>query len=60
MLGGQPEARHQYTIADGNEYVVVDCETETHVIEVGLDKRSSLDSVQQAEFFAWVPGSFRW
>jgi predicted RecB family endonuclease len=60
MLGGQSEVRHHYPIADGNEYVneyvVVDCETETHVIEVGLDKRSSLDSVQQAEFFAWVTG----
>lgn len=56
MLGGQHEVRHHYNIAQGDEYVVVDCETDTHVIEVGLDKRSSLDSIQQAEFFAWVTG----
>lgn len=29
----------------------VDCETESEVIEAGLDKRSSLDSLQQAIFF---------
>lgn len=56
MLGGQPEVRHTYVIDHGEHHVRVDCETETHVIEVGMDKRSSLDSVQQAEFFAWVSG----
>lgn len=56
MLGGEPEVRHSYEIADGARYVRLDCETETHAIEVGLDKRSSLDSVQQAEFAAWLAG----
>ena len=32
----------------------VDCETGTMVYEGGLDKRSSLDSVQQALFFSHV------
>ena len=54
MLNGEPEVRHHYAIDAGDFYVRVDCETETHVIELGLDKRSSLDSVQQAEFFAWL------
>lgn len=56
MLGGEPEVRHSYTIAEGDRYVRLDCETETHAIEVGLDKRSSLDSVQQAEFAGWLAG----
>ena len=34
----------------------VDCETGTLVYEGGLDKRSSLDSVQQALFFSHVTG----
>lgn len=56
MLSGEPEVRRHYTIDQGSHYVRVDCETATHVIEVGLDKRSSLDSVQQAEFFGWITG----
>ena len=34
----------------------VDCETDTTVWEVGLDKRRSLDSIQQALFYASVSG----
>ena len=34
----------------------VDCETSTEVIEAGLDKRSSLDSLQQALFFKHLTG----
>lgn len=56
MLGGEPEVRHTYTIDDGKYHVRLDCETDTHAIEVGLDKRSSLDSVQQAEFAGWLAG----
>ena len=33
-----------------------DCETEETVYEGGLDKRSSLDSVQQALFLAYLTG----
>ena len=40
----------------GASYVVVDCETANMVWEGGLDKRSSLDSIQQALFFATLTG----
>ena len=40
----------------GQSYVRVDCETGEMVYEGGLDKRSSLDSVQQALFFAHLTG----
>ena len=56
-IGGQTEVRHDYTTDAGeNGYVIVDCETDTEVIEGGLDKRSSLDSIQQALFFAFLTG----
>ena len=47
-IGGVEEVRHSYL----HTYIKVDCETTTEVIEAGLDKRSSLDSIQQALFFA--------
>ena len=50
-VGGVIETRHTYTYEDGSSYVKVDCETDTTVYEGGLDKRSSLDSLQQALFF---------
>ena len=37
-------------------YVIADCVTDTHVWEGGLDKRSSLDSVQQVLFFGHITG----
>ena len=37
-------------------YVKVDCETADTVYEGGLDKRSSLDSIQQALFFSHLTG----
>ena len=37
-------------------HVKVDCETSTTVYEGGLDKRSSLDSLQQALFFSVLTG----
>ena len=56
-LGGERETRHGYTYGDGQEgYVVVDCETESFVIEGGLDRRSSLDSLQQALFASVLTG----
>lgn len=48
ILNGETETRHNYKLG----YIKVDCETSTHVIEAGLDKRSSLDSIQQAVFAA--------
>lgn len=56
QVGGQREVRRDYDYPTGSAYVVVDCETKDRVYEGGLDKRSSLDSVQQALFFAHVTG----
>ena len=55
-VGGQREVRHTYTFPTGESYVLVDCETEDTVYEGGLDKRSSLDSIQQVLFFAFLTG----
>ena len=55
-VNGETATRHGYTSAGGRGYVEVDCETGTLVYEGGLDKRSSLDSVQQALFFSHVTG----
>ena len=54
-VGGMTETRHTYTY-DGGSYVKVDCEIDTMVYEGGLDKRSSLDSLQQALFFSALTG----
>jgi len=55
-IGGQTETRHFYTYAGGRSHISVDCETANMVYEGGLDKRSSLDSVQQALFAGYVTG----
>ena len=55
-VGGETETRHYYTYAGGRSFIQVDCETATHVYEGGLDKRSSLDSVQQALFAGYITG----
>ena len=55
-VGGQREVRHTYTFPTGESYVLVDCETADTVYEGGLDKRSSLDSIQQVLFFAFLTG----
>ena len=56
-VGGEQETRHEYTYGAGKTgYVLVDCETDTQVWEGGLDRRSSLDSVQQALFFRHLTG----
>ena len=51
-IGGVEEVRHNYE----HGYIRSDCETTTHVIEAGLDKRSSLDSIQQAVFAHTLTG----
>lgn len=57
FLGGTPEQRIEYRIADGAHHIRADCITDDHAIEVGLDgRRSSLDSVQQALFAAELTG----
>ena len=51
-VGGVTEVRHDYD----HGYIRTDCETTEHVIEAGLDKRSSLDSIQQAVFASTLTG----
>ena len=54
FYGGATEVGHAYEMADASHTIRVDCESETEVVEVGLDRRSSLDSVQQALFASLV------
>ena len=57
LMNGNAEVRHDYVAAGRDHFIRVDCETDTHVIEVGFDtKRSSYDSVHQAQFAAHLTG----
>lgn len=57
-LGGRREVRLNYNVPSTNQrsYVIIDIETSDYVIEGGLDKRSSLDSIQQAVFASTLTG----
>lgn len=55
LNGGETEVRHTFPNLDQPRSVRVDCETPTHVIEIGLDGTpSSRDSVHQAVFAAFL------
>ena len=57
ILGGEAETRHDFTAVGNPHHIRVDCETESHVVEVGFDgTRSSLDSIHQALFAANLTG----
>ncbi|WP_176440994.1 hypothetical protein [Oceanicola sp. 22II-s10i] len=57
LLQGQVEVRHDYVAAGQDRHIRVDCETATHVVEVGFDgQRSSYDSIHQALFAAELTG----
>ncbi|SFG80557.1 hypothetical protein SAMN04488020_10460 [Palleronia marisminoris] len=56
IFGGETEVSHAYSVGYDLHRIRVDCETDTAVYEVGLDKRSSLDSVQQAIFAGSLTG----
>ena len=57
LAGSEQETRQYFDVNGMSRHVRVDCETEAHVIEIGLDgKRSSRDSVHQALFFAHLTG----
>ena len=56
LLDGTSEERQPYSAGYDLTYVKVDCVTDTHVVEVGLDKRSSYDSLHQALFAAHLTG----
>ena len=51
-LKGKRETRHHYKYGNKRSFIKIDCETAGYVYEGGLDKRSSLDSIQQTIFFA--------
>ena len=57
-LSGRREVRLAYSLGESkaSNYVIIDIETDRYVIEGGLDKRSSLDSIQQALFAAVITG----
>lgn len=56
LLGGETEVAHPYNAGYDLHHIRVDCENPSHVMEMGLDRRSSLDSVQQALFAASLTG----
>lgn len=60
LLGGaEPETRHHFDVYghDRPRGIRVDCETPTHVIEIGLDdSRSARDSLHQAGYAAVLTG----
>jgi len=56
VLSGEAEVTHAYSVGYDLHRIRVDCETADQVVEVGLDKRSSLDSIQQALFAAHLTG----
>ncbi|MCO6384951.1 MAG: hypothetical protein JXQ91_11120 [Vannielia sp.] len=56
VAGGETEVSHAYNVGYDLNYIRVDCETDDTVIELGLDKRSSIDSLHQAVFAASLTG----
>jgi hypothetical protein len=64
LLGGaEPETTHFFDVYGyaRPRYIRVDCETPTHVIEIGLDERvSARDSVHQAALAASFTGKAPW
>ena len=56
QIDGECETKKYYTVLGKRNYVKIDIEIDTEVIEGGKDKRSSLDSIQQALFFAFLTG----
>lgn len=57
LNGGETEVRHDFTNLGESRGVRIDCETPTHVIEVGLDNTSSArDSIHQAVFASLLTG----
>ena len=57
LSGGETETRHYFPNIGEERYVRIDCETPSHVIEVGLDNTpSNRDSVHQAIFAGILTG----
>lgn len=55
-VGGKTETRHSYKYSNRSGFIKIDCETDDTVYEGGLDKRSSLDNIQQALFASYLTG----
>jgi len=57
LAGSEAETRGYFDANGLSRYVRVDCETDSHVIEVGMDNTSSArDSIHQAIFFEHLTG----
>jgi len=56
IAGGESEVTHAYSVGYDLHRIRVDCETESKVFEIGLDRRSSIDSIHQAIFAAHLTG----
>lgn len=57
LSGSDTETRQYFDVNGIARYVRVDCETDSHVIEIGLDgTQSARDSVHQALFAASLTG----
>lgn len=54
------EAGHCHDKLGQTHHIRVNCETDTEVIKVGLDRRNSSESLQQALFAAELTGKSRW
>lgn len=55
LSGGETEIRHYFPNVGKTRQLRIDCETPTHVIEVGLDNSSSnRDSIHQAVFASFL------
>ncbi|MDR9395204.1 MAG: hypothetical protein RI571_12960 [Roseovarius sp.] len=57
LAGSEEETRHYFDVNGMKRHVRADCETADHVIEIGLDGKSSArDSLHQALFSAHLSG----
>lgn len=56
FLDGAEEVKQPYSVGYDMNYVRVDCESDSHVVEIGLDKRSSIDSLHQTLFASHLTG----
>ncbi len=57
LAGSDGETRQYFDVSGISRHVRVDCETDSHVIEIGLDGKSSArDSLHQALFYEHLTG----
>ncbi len=57
LAGSATETEHHFDVNWEDRHIEVDCETATHVIEIGLDEKpGSRDSVHQAVLASYLTG----